>query len=113
MAATRGWLLRTPGLALGLGRARREALDLALEPDETWSGEVRAPWVEVRSLAGTVWVTVEGDIEDRVLAAGESFVRARPGRVAMMALGPARVRIRGFSKERRAARTTRTASSAA
>jgi hypothetical protein len=113
MAATRGWLLRTPGIAFGLRRPRRDALDLGLERDETWSGEVRAPWVEVRCLQGTVWVTVEGDVEDRVLAAGESFVRARPGRVAMMALAPARVRVRGFSEDRRAALPARTTSTAA
>ena len=62
MAAMRGqWLLRNPALTLGLLRSSRGAIDLALETDETWSGDVRAPWVEVRCRSGVVWVTVEGD----------------------------------------------------
>ena len=103
MAAMRGqWLLRNPALTLGLLRARRGVIDLTLDADETWSGAVRAPWVEIRCRAGVVWVTVEGDREDRVLSAGDSFVVARPGRVAMMALEPARVRVTGSAHGRAA-----------
>ncbi len=115
MAAMRGeWLLRNPALALGLGRTRRGSIDLALDADETWSGNVRAPWVEIRCRSGVVWVTLEGDLEDRVLSAGQSFVIARRGRVAMMALEPARVRVTGCAHEGAAAdRAEASASSAA
>jgi hypothetical protein len=104
MAAMRGqWLLRNPALTLGLRRTGREAIDLVLEGDETWSGTVRLPGVEIRCLSGTVWVTLQGDVEDHVLSAGDSFVASRPGRLAMMAFRPARVRIAGCSGEERQA----------
>jgi len=117
MAATRGqWLLRNPSLTLGLRRTDRGAIDLALEQDETWScrtsGRARAPQVEVRCLSGTVWVTLEGDIEDHVLSEGDTFVAARPGRLAMMALRPARLRVAGWAG-RAAPRARRAPSSAA
>ncbi len=115
MASTRGqWLLRNPALTLVLRRAGRKAIELALEENETWSGKVRGPGVEIRCLSGMVWVTLEGDVEDRVLTAGDSFVSDRPGRVAMMAFRPARVRVAGCSDQRRAtSRARRAASSAA
>ena len=105
MAATRGqWLLRNPSLTLGLRRTDRPAIELALELDETWScktsGRERAPGLEVRCLSGAVWVTLEGDVEDHVLSEGDSFVAARPGRVAVMALRPARLRVTGCAGAR-------------
>jgi hypothetical protein len=96
MAAMRGqWLLRNPALTLGLLRASRKDIELALDENETWSCTARGPGVEVRCVSGMVWVTVEGDVEDRVLSAGDSFVSARRGRVAMMAFRPSRVRMAG------------------
>lgn len=101
MAATRAHgLSRDPAQMLGLTRTRPDAIELLLEADETWSGGGRAPWVEVRCLSGVAWVTVEGDVEDHVLSAGDSFVSARQGRVAVMALEPARLRVRGCSTRR-------------
>jgi Protein of unknown function (DUF2917) len=115
MAAARGqWLLRSPALTLGLRRAGRETIDLSLEEDETWSGSVGASRVEVRCLSGSVWVTLEGDAQDHVLSAGESFVPSHPGRLAMMAFRPARVRVAGCAGERRpSAREERARSPAA
>ncbi len=94
MTATHGRrLLENMASSLGLRASRDDVIDLVLEPDRTWSGRARAEGLEVRCLAGTVWVTVEGDPEDHVLAAGEVFVACRAGRVAMMAFEPARVRV--------------------
>ena len=114
MAATRGqWLLRNPALTRGLRRPCRERIDVALEQDETWSGTLRSPGVEIRCLSGMVWVTLEGDVEDRVLIAGDGFVTARPGRVAMMAFGRCRVQVAGCAEPRRAAGARPATSSAA
>lgn len=34
---------------------------------------------EVKCLRGTLWITQEGDREDRVICGGESFILDRPG----------------------------------
>lgn len=48
--------------------------------------------LEVRCLLGNLWITEEGDGEDRILANGESFVLDRPGLSLVTALtGPALV----------------------
>ena len=45
---------------------------------------------EVRCLLGNLWITEEGDGEDRIIAHGESFVLDRPGLSLATALsGPA------------------------
>jgi hypothetical protein len=41
----------------------------------------------VRSLAGTLWVTIDGDLDDRVLARGESMVIASDAPVFVSPLG--------------------------
>jgi hypothetical protein len=48
--------------------------------------------VAVTCVEGELLVTMEGDPEDHVLAAGETLVAARRGRLAVAALGPSRVR---------------------
>ncbi len=75
----------------GHGTDLDQARDLALEENETWSARVRAFEVEIRCLSGTVWLTREGDLEDHVLSAGDTFVSRRRGRLAMMAFRPAQV----------------------
>jgi Protein of unknown function (DUF2917) len=48
--------------------------------------------LEVRCLLGNLWITEEGDGEDRIIANGESFVLDRPGLSLATALsGPALV----------------------
>jgi Protein of unknown function (DUF2917) len=43
--------------------------------------------VEVRCLLGNLWVTEEGEREDRILNRGQSFVLDRPGLSLVTALG--------------------------
>jgi len=48
--------------------------------------------LEVRCLLGNLWITEEGDGEDRIITDGESFVLDRPGLSLATALtGPALV----------------------
>jgi len=69
-------------------------IEIMLEEDEAWSFEVGGPGVELVCLSGEVWVTVEGDPQDHVLAAGATFSTGGRGRLAMMALRPARLGLR-------------------
>jgi hypothetical protein len=64
-----------------------------LNPTEAWSTEVTRTGVEVRVLAGTVWVTRESDFEDHVLVAPAVFTTDRRGRLATVALTPAVVEV--------------------
>jgi DUF2917 family protein len=66
---------------------------LELELDETWSAVVGGKGLEVRCASGLVMVTCEGDPEDHVLSAGSVLVARRPGRLAIWALEPARLRV--------------------
>lgn len=50
--------------------------------------------VVVACVEGALLVTVEGDPEDHVLAPGEALTARRRGRVVVVALGPATVRLR-------------------
>jgi hypothetical protein len=46
--------------------------------------------LEVRCLLGNLWITQEGDHEDRTIGNGESYVLGRPGLSLVTALlGPA------------------------
>lgn len=68
-------------------------LELGLELDETWSTVVGRRGVEVRCDLGLLMITCEGDPEDHVLPVGETFVARRPGRLAIWAFRPARLRV--------------------
>ncbi len=96
MTATDGpWGLLSLWWVLGRRAAvRPRPFEILLEEDETWSFEAGRPGVEVDCLSGEVWVTVEGDPQDHVLAAGATFSTGRRGRLAMMALRPARLGLR-------------------
>jgi hypothetical protein len=72
---------------------RDTCLDLELELDETWSVVAGRSGIEVRCTRGLVMITREGDPEDHVLPGGGTFVASRPGRVAIWAFQPARLRI--------------------
>jgi Protein of unknown function (DUF2917) len=42
---------------------------------------------EVKCLRGNLWITQNGDLEDRIIECGESFVLDRPGLSLVNALG--------------------------
>ncbi len=95
MIATDGqWGLRSLWWVRGRTAVRPRTLEIVLEENETWSFEVGGPRVEIVCLSGEVWVTLEGDPEDHVLAAGATLSTGRKGRLAMMGLRPARVGLR-------------------
>lgn len=50
---------------------------------------------EVRCIRGHLWITQHGDLEDRVIRSGQSFVLNRPGLSLVTALGEPAV---GFVK---------------
>ncbi len=68
-------------------------LDLVLVKDGTWSAVVDRTPIEVTCALGLVMITCEGDAEDHVLLEGATFVARRPGRLAIWALQPARLRV--------------------
>jgi len=43
--------------------------------------------LEVKCLRGNLWITQHGDLEDRIIGRGESFVLDRPGLWLVTALG--------------------------
>jgi hypothetical protein len=64
-----------------------------LATSEAWSATVHGAGLQIRVLAGTVWVTQESDPEDHVLQAPATFVTREHGRVAMQAFADADVQI--------------------
>ncbi len=89
------WGLESLRWVLGRRAAvRPRPFEIILEENETRNFEVGGLGVEVVCLSGEVWVTVEGDPQDHVLAAGATFSTGRRGRLAMMALRPARLGLR-------------------
>jgi len=68
---------------------------LELNETGTWSAEVANEGMEIRVLAGTVWVTQASDPEDHVLGASGRFATSSRGRVAILSLTPARLEVAG------------------
>jgi hypothetical protein len=98
----RQWGLESLRCVLGQrGAARSRPIEIVLEEDETWSFEASNPGLELRCLSGEVWVTMERDPQDHVLAAGASFSTPHEGRIAMMALRPTRLGLRLVPPSRR------------
>jgi hypothetical protein len=64
-----------------------------LATSEAWSATVHGAGLQIRVLAGTVWVTQESDPEDHVLQAPATFVTREHGRVAMQAFADAEVQV--------------------
>lgn len=64
-----------------------------LSESTAWSAEGHGGPVAVEVLDGTVLVTVERDLRDRVLSAGERFLGPARRRVAAAGLGPSRIRV--------------------
>ncbi len=68
---------------------------MALDSSRAWSADSRRAPFDLEVLEGSVLVTVEGDISDRVLASGDVFRSPRRGRVAATGLSPSRIRVTG------------------
>jgi hypothetical protein len=71
--------------------ARTARVHLDLADGAAWSVRAGRGGALVRCAAGSVWLTREGDPEDRVLGPGQELRSDRRGRIAALALGPARV----------------------
>lgn len=90
----RGLGTRLRGLAPWRRRGTVTAA-VTLPDGRAWSCRVGPGGATVRCAAGAVLLTREGDPEDRILAAGDSFRSDRPGRLALLALSPADLAISG------------------
>jgi hypothetical protein len=66
---------------------------LELAQSQTWSAEVGRSRIAVRVRVGEVWITRQGDPEDHILGAAHTLEVDGKGRVAVMALTPARLEI--------------------
>jgi hypothetical protein len=65
---------------------------VALPEGSAWSSVVGAA-ASISPVEGEVWLTFEGDLEDHVLRPGMGFETPRAGRVAVLALSAACVRV--------------------
>ena len=66
---------------------------VALDSSRAWSAVAQRAPLEVEVLEGTVYLTVEGDANDHVIAAGEVFHGPPGRRIAAMGLSPSRIRV--------------------
>ena len=66
---------------------------LELSLSQAWSTVVGRAGVVVRVRSGTVWLTREGDPEDHLLGEGQALESGRRGRLAVLALTPARLEL--------------------
>ncbi|HYD42178.1 MAG TPA: DUF2917 domain-containing protein [Anaeromyxobacter sp.] len=64
-----------------------------LTPSQTWSHEVGHGGVEVRIVAGEVWLTRERDPDDHVLAAPAVLESGMQGRMVVLALTAAQLEV--------------------
>jgi len=64
-------------------------MEIRLAKNELLNLDGDARGLKVCCREGVLWLTQKGDREDHPLRSGESFVIDRPGRVLVMALGPA------------------------
>jgi mannose-6-phosphate isomerase-like protein (cupin superfamily) len=92
--------LHTPGAELHrvLERLRHPfahaaAEELTIEPDDARSVHVGHEPMAFTVLEGELLVTCEGDLEDHVVGAGETFVTERRGHHVLAAFRPSKVRL--------------------
>lgn len=64
----------------------KPCLSLDLAPGQVWAGQAKAG-TRVHCRRGRVWLTMEGEAEDVVLAAGEAGRLLKDGRVVAQGLG--------------------------
>jgi hypothetical protein len=73
-------------------------MKIDLLPSQTWSHEVGHGGVEVRIVAGEVWLTRERDPEDHVLAAPAVLESGMQGRLVVLALTAAQLEVVPLSR---------------
>lgn len=66
---------------------------LTLAEGEAWSTQSPRAGLVLRCDAGRLWVTVEGDPDDHILLAPDTFTVPTRGRVAVLALAASSVEI--------------------
>ena len=91
--ATLRWTDATPTpSSLSPARALlRRTVELA--DNQAWSAVASRKGLSIRCDTGSVSITVEGDFEDHVLAAPGRYTLDGRGRVAALALEPARITV--------------------
>ena len=90
-APIREELLRLPLLFLH----HPAPLALMLAEGEAWSTQSPRAGLVLRCDVGKLWVTVEGDPDDHILLAPDTFTVPTRGRVAVLALTPSSVEVTG------------------
>jgi hypothetical protein len=77
----------TEGRPLGLSFDKETAPEETIVRDtEAMSVPECQPGSRIRVLDGVLWITQEGDVNDYLVSAGETFVCTRPGRVVVESL---------------------------
>lgn len=79
---------------------RTAARTVTLADGQAWSTESSGAGLVLRCTQGKLWITVEGDPEDYIVAAPDVFRVATRGRVAVMALAPATIELAAASHPR-------------
>ncbi len=82
-------------------------LDLSLEPKALFNVS-NASGVQILCRSGSLWVTLDGDLNDIVLDAGDQFTATEHRRALIYALGPASLSLSMAPAARPARRTWRT-----
>jgi len=85
-------MMLSKGPAIFRRSAVREKREFDLKAGRAWSAAGRRG-VAIACERGAVWITVEGDPEDHVVVAPGSFKSDGKGRVAALALEPARLAV--------------------
>ena len=70
-------------------------MEVALDSSRAWSAKPQRNPMEVEVLQGTVFLTVEGDLNDHIISAGDVFQGPVGRRIAAMGLSPSRIRVSG------------------
>ena len=73
-------------------------MEVALDSSRAWSAKPQRNPMEVEVLQGTVFLTVEGDLNDHIISAGDVFQGPVGRRIAAMGLSPSRIRVSGTGR---------------
>ena len=70
-----------------------EAVEVSLSAGELFALQNDKRGVRLESVSGGLWVTQTGDPEDHWLPEGQTFMVSRPGKVVVMGLPQAHLRV--------------------